>query len=69
MLHWLGIQCENNLSYVLKMGEEMIKWLYFYADWGYVIKYLLTDKSRDEIASSVQGKNNRKGYKMVWIKK
>lgn len=38
------------------MGKEMIKWLYFYADWGYVIKHILTDKSRNEIASPVQRK-------------
>lgn len=45
------------------MGKEMIKWLYFYADWRYVIKYVLTDKSRNEIASSVRRKIIEKNIK------
>lgn len=52
-VHWIF----NHLSYhVLKMGKGMIKWLDFHADWGCEIKYLLTDRSRNEIASSAQRK-------------
>lgn len=53
------------------MGKKMMKWFHLYADQGDAIKYTLTDKSRNEIASSVseKKKNNSEDYRMVWIKK
>lgn len=59
MLSWSGFQCisEDNLNdHVLKMGKKMMKWFHLYADQGDAIKYTLTDKSRNEIASSVSEK-------------
>lgn len=38
------------------MGKKMMKWFHLYADQGDAIKYTLTDKSRNEIASSVSEK-------------